>query len=55
MEESDRITEINTAIEKSIEKDHIQIAKKAFQEGASVEFVNKITGLSVQDLQDLLQ
>jgi hypothetical protein len=46
---SDKITEINTAVEKR----DIEIAKNALREGATIKFVQKITGLDFETVKKL--
>jgi predicted transposase/invertase (TIGR01784 family) len=46
---SDRTTEMDTAIEKR----EIEIAKNLLNEGLSIEFVHKNTGLNIEILQTL--
>jgi predicted transposase/invertase (TIGR01784 family) len=61
MEESDRITEINTAIERGMEKGmekggiakSIDIAKNAMSEGLSMDIIQRITGLKAEDIISL--
>jgi predicted transposase/invertase (TIGR01784 family) len=57
MELSDWTTGVNTAFEKGIEKGSnaksLDIAKKALAEDLPVKVIQKITGLSLEDLQAL--
>jgi predicted transposase/invertase (TIGR01784 family) len=54
---SDWTTGVNTAFEKGIEKGRVEgsldIAKKALAEGATIDFIQKITGLSLEDIVSL--
>jgi predicted transposase/invertase (TIGR01784 family) len=40
-------------LEKGLEKGRVEIARNALAEGASVEFVNKITGLDMETIKNI--
>jgi predicted transposase/invertase (TIGR01784 family) len=57
MEESDRIIELNTAMEKGMEKGgnakSFDIAKRALAKGLSIDVIQDITSLKVEDIISL--
>jgi predicted transposase YdaD len=44
---------IEEGIERGLERGRVEIAKNALGEGATVEFIQKITGLSTEAIQSL--
>ncbi|GHU28436.1 hypothetical protein FACS1894172_19250 [Spirochaetia bacterium] len=50
---SDRTTEINTAVEKRDLETRIQIARNALRKGANIDFVQEITGLSIDTIKKI--
>lgn len=44
---------INKGVEKGLNQAKIQIATKLLQENMSIEFVQKMTGLSVKQIEEL--
>jgi predicted transposase YdaD len=47
---SDWTTGVNTAFEKGIEKERFDIAKNALAKGLSVDVIQDLTGLEIEDI-----
>jgi predicted transposase/invertase (TIGR01784 family) len=53
MAQMDWTTGVNTAVEKGVMQNKLEIAKNSLKEGLSVEIIQKTTGLDMETIQSL--
>ena len=47
------LSDLTTAVNTAIEKEKLKTAKKALQKGSSLDFIQEITGLSIEQIKKL--